>query len=224
MTSTTKTSKTDPTEILGAIRTFLSGTALPSVSQVALRSPDPFRILISTMISLRTRDEVTLAATDRLFALAQTPHTMAGLTQQQVAAAIYPAGFYRTKAHSILAVSQILQQQYDGSVPDTLEQLTALPGVGRKTANLVLGLGFAIPSICVDTHVHRITNRLGWITTRTPDQSEIELQHVLPTQWWIAVNELLVRFGQQICTPQSPWCSRCPVAQKCPRAGVTRER
>ncbi|TVQ38860.1 MAG: endonuclease III [Spirochaetaceae bacterium] len=224
MTSKTKTSKTDPATVLAAIRSSLGQSPLPSVSMVAVTSRDPFRILVSTMISLRTRDEVTLAAAERLFELAQTPETMARLSEEQIAAAIYPAGFYRTKAHSIRQVAGIVQQQHGGTVPASLEQLTALPGVGRKTANLVLGLGYGIAAICVDTHVHRIANRLGWIATRTPQQSEFELQKVLPGEWWVAVNEVLVLFGQQICTPQSPWCSRCPVTHGCPRTGVTRAR
>lgn len=224
MTSKTKTSKTDPSQILSVIRSHFRDQPLPSVSLVAVTSRDPFRILISTMISLRSRDDVTLAATDRLFSLAGTAQDIAALPEATIANAIFPAGFYRTKARSIRDTARIIVGQHNGAVPRTIEQLTSLPGVGRKTANLVLGLGYGIAAICVDTHVHRIANRLGWVETRTPEATEAELQQLLPTEWWIAVNELLVLHGQQVCTPQSPICSRCPVASDCPRVGVTRRR
>ncbi len=223
-TSTKKTSKTDSARILRRIRSHLGDQPLPSVSLVAVTSRDPFRILISTMISLRTRDEVTLAATDRLFAQAETPQAIAALPEEAIANSIYPAGFYRTKAHNIREVARIVSEEYHGSVPQTVEKLIALPGVGRKTANLVLGLGYGIAAICVDTHVHRIANRLGWVETRTPDATEAALEKILPAEWWIAVNELLVLHGQQVCTPQSPLCSRCPVEGDCRQVGVTRRR
>lgn len=224
MTSTTKTSKTDPSRILTEIQASLRGHALPSVSLIAVTSRDPFRILISTMISLRTRDEVTLAATARLFAHAATAQDVATLPEQVVADAIFPAGFYRIKSRNIREAARIIVEQHGGSVPQTAEELTALPGVGRKTANLVLGLGYGMAAICVDTHVHRIANRLGWVATRTANETETALQDVLPTEWWIAVNELLVLHGQRVCKPQSPVCSQCTVAVHCPQVGVTRRR
>lgn len=165
-----------------------------------------------------------MAATERLFAEAATPAEMAQLMPERIGELIYPAGFYRTKGKSIAEVCRILLEKHRGKVPDSLEALLELPGVGRKTANLVLGLGFAIPSICVDTHVHRIANRLGWIETKTPEQSEFALMEILPRELWIPINEILVRFGQRTCTPTSPWCSRCPVAEACPRIGVGRSR
>ena len=197
-----------------------------SVNRIVENTPSntPFRVLVSTLISLRTRDEVTFAASERLLSEAATPEELGTLSRERIETLIYPAGFYRNKAKTLLSIASILQETYDGRVPDTLEGLLALPGVGRKTANLVLGLGFGIPAICVDTHVHRIPNRLGLIATETPEESERALAAILPKRYWIPINEWLVGFGQKVCTPQSPWCSRCPVSDECPRVGVTRTR
>jgi endonuclease III len=200
------------------------GTDIPSVSQIARQHQDPFRVLVSTIISLRTKDEVTMAATERLFAEASTPKSMAELPPERIGELIYPAGFYRTKGKSIAEVCRLLLAEHRGRVPADIDALLALPGVGRKTANLVLGLGFGIPAICVDTHVHRIANRLGWITTKNPQETEFALMDRVPRELWIPLNEILVRFGQRTCTPTSPWCSRCPVATDCPRIGVPRSR
>lgn len=200
------------------------GQILPSVSIIAEREHDPFRVLIATLISLRTKDEVTLAASQRLFALAGDPHAMACLSEQAIQEAIYPAGFYKTKAKNIRLISLRLIEQYEGRVPDTQHELLALPGVGIKTANLTLNLGYQIDAICVDCHVHQIANRLGWVQTKTPEQTELALQEVMPRRFWIPLNELLVRYGQLICTPVSPFCSKCPQAQRCPKIGVSRSR
>lgn len=200
------------------------GQILPSVSIIAEREHDPFRVLIATLISLRTKDEVTLAASQRLFALAGDPHAMACLSEQAIQEAIYPAGFYKPKAKNIRLISLRLIEQYEGRVPDTRQELLALPGVGIKTANLTLNLGYQIDAICVDCHVHQIANRLGWVQTKTPEQTELALQEVMPRRFWIPLNELLVRYGQLICTPVSPFCSKCPQAQRCPKIGVSRSR
>ncbi len=197
---------------------------LPSVSFIAEEGPDPYKILISTMISLRTKDEVTLPASLRLFEKASTPGKMLELSRDEIGKLIYPAGFYNTKAKNILEVSQILINKWAGKVPSEKEALMVLPGVGLKTANLTLSLGFGIDAICVDTHVHRISNRLGWIKTKNPDESEKELSRVLPVKYWIPINELLIFFGQQICKPQSPFCSTCPLNESCPKYGVERFR
>lgn len=186
--------------------------------------PDPFRILVSCVISLRTKDEVTYPATERLFAKARDPRGMLKLSQAAIAKAIYPAGFYRTKAKQIRAIAAIVLTRYGGRIPDTIEELVTLPGVGRKTANLTVTLGFGKPGICVDTHVHRIANRFGWVATKTPDDTEAALRVCLPKRWWIPINETLVRHGQQVCKPVSPVCSACPVARACPKRGVTRFR
>lgn len=197
-----------------------------SVNRIAdaTSRPDPFRVLLSTLISLRTRDEVTFAASDRLFAVADSPAAVRTLGEERIAELIYPAGFFRTKAGNIIRICDILISRHSGAVPETLEELIALPGVGRKTANLVLGLGFGIPAICVDIHVHRIPNRLGWVRTRTPEETERVLMKVLPQELWIPINEWLVGFGQRVCTPQSPHCSECPFSSTCPRIGVERSR
>lgn len=200
------------------------GKVLPSVSQIASELEDPFCVLISTLISLRTKDSVTLASSKRLFEIANTPYEMVRLSQGEIETAIYPAGFYKTKAANILTISQILIDQYGGKVPSERDLLLALPGVGIKTANLTLNLGFGIEAICVDTHVHRISNRLGWIKTKTAEQSEVALQDVMPRRFWIPLNELLVSFGQLICTPISPHCSTCPLDSECPKIGVTTRR
>ena len=169
--------------------------------------PDPFRILIGCVISLRTKDEVSYAATDRLFGRVSTPEAMSKLRQATIAKLIYPAGFYNRKAAQIREISKTLAAGHAGRVPDSLETLLELPGVGRKTANLVLTLGFSKPGICVDTHVHRISNRLGWVETTHPDRTEQALRAILPRRHWIPINETLVRHGQQVCKPVSPMCS-----------------
>jgi endonuclease-3 len=184
----------------------------------------PFRILISCVISLRTKDEVTYGATERLFAKAGDPRGMLKLGEAAIARAIYPAGFYRTKARQIRGISKHLLGEHAGRVPETIDELLLLPGVGRKTANLTVTLGFGKPGICVDTHVHRISNRLGWVTTTAPDATESELRAALPRRWWIPINEILVRHGQAVCKPISPVCSTCPVEGLCPKIGVGRRR
>ena len=218
------------TEYWDSVFTLLStalqqrGVTLPSVSQIAADRRDPFRVLISTVISLRTKDSVTITASRRLFSEADTPAEVAALPPERVAELIYPAGFYRRKARNIHEIAKILLQRYGGSVPSDRDHLLSLPGVGVKTANLTLNLGFGIDAICVDTHVHRISNRCGWISTKTPEESEKALEQVMPRKYWIPLNELLVTYGQQICTPVSPRCSECPIRDICPRHGVTRSR
>jgi endonuclease-3 len=196
----------------------------PIVTAEAEKRRDPFRILISTVLSLRTKDATTAAAAARLYALADTPQAMLLLTPDQIAHAIYPVGFYRIKAQNIRDICQDLVDRFGGRVPDTLEDLLTLKGVGRKTANLVLTMGYGKPGICVDTHVHRITNRWGYVCTKTPDQTEMALRAKLPRRYWIEFNDTLVAFGQNVCHPTSPWCSQCPVAHLCDRVGVTRSR
>ena len=184
----------------------------------------PFRILIGCVLSLRTKDEVSYPATDRLFARAATPREMLRLRTPTVSRLIYPVGFYRRKAEQIREISRRLIDEWDGSVPADLDALLTLPGVGRKTANLVVTLGFGKPGICVDTHVHRITNRLGWLDTRHPDETEQVLRRILPRRHWITINETLVRHGQRICKPISPICTNCPIFKDCPRKAVQRSR
>lgn len=209
---------------LEAIRASLSSDRLPSVSAIAEENHDPFRVLVATVISLRTKDDVTTAASERLVSRAPTPAALAQAQEREIAEAIYPAGFYRTKAARLKEIGRILSVQYGGTVPRSESELLELPGVGRKTANLVLSLGFGLPAICVDTHVHRISNRLGWVTSRSPEETERQLQAVLPKEYWREINGLLVAFGQQTCTPTSPRCSSCPLAQTCPMVGVTKSR
>ncbi|MDY0289611.1 MAG: endonuclease III [Sphaerochaeta sp.] len=201
-----------------------AGRTLPSLSIIAGLKDDPYRVLIATILSLRTRDEVTLASSERLFALADTPSSILALSLEEIETAIYPAGFYKTKAKTIHAISAILLSEYGGRVPSTSEELMKLPGVGIKTANLTLNLGFGIEAICVDCHVHKIANRMGWVSTKTPEQTEIALQNVMPRRFWIPLNELLVIYGQLICTSISPWCSKCPQQDVCPKIGVTSSR
>jgi len=185
---------------------------------------DPFRILVSCVLSQRTKEEVTTATSKRLFAAAATPRDMLDLTEEQIGSLIYPAGFWKTKAHHIRTLSALIIERHRGAVPSTLDGLLALPGVGRKTANLVLSVAFAIPAICVDTHVHRIMNRLGVVRTATPEATEMALRQILPQGVWIDVNYALVVFGRNVCTPQSPRCAECVVNDICERIGVFRSR
>jgi endonuclease-3 len=195
-----------------------------AITEVAAGSPDPFKILIACLLSLRTKDETTGPAAARLFALADTPQAMVRLAARQIERAIFPVGFYRTKARVLLGVCRDILERFGGRVPDRIDDLLTLKGVGRKTANLVVTQGFAKPGICVDVHVHRISNRLGYVTTATPEQTEMALRAALPRRYWIGYNDLLVSFGQNVCLPVSPRCSGCPVRAVCPRIGVTRSR
>ncbi len=210
--------------IITVLRTSVGKAPLPSVSEIALAKPDAFRILISTMISLRTKDEVTAGAAGRLFEKAATPETLSELSVEEIGELIYPAGFYRTKAKHIKEVSLIIRDNFAGRVPADRDALMALPGVGAKTANLTLNLGFGKEAICVDTHVHRISNRTGWVSTRRPEETETSLMAILPGHYWIEINELLVRFGQTVCTPVSPFCSRCSIRPWCIQRDVIRSR
>ena len=200
------------------------GKTLPAVSLVAVELQDPYFVLISTVISLRTKDDVTIKASRRLFDVAITPSEMLKLSNEQIEQLIYPAGFYKRKAIQIKEISKILVEKYSGKVPSDPQALMALPGVGLKTTNLTLNLGFGIDAICVDCHVHQITNRLGWIQTKTPEESEKALMNIMPKRFWIPLNELLVSYGQEVCTSVSPKCSMCPQNANCPKVGVTKTR
>lgn len=195
----------------------------PAVTVVARRR-EPFRVLISCLLSLRTKDDVTAAASSRLFSIADTPAGIGHLPLDVIEKAIFPVGFYRTKAATLRRVSLEILDRYGGRVPDQIDELLALKGVGRKTANLVVTLAYGKPGICVDTHVHRISNRLGWVATRTPESTETALREVLPSEYWIEINDLLVTYGQNVCTPLSPRCSVCRIHGLCPRVGVGRHR
>ena len=206
------------------LNAFRSTCRVTTLTEVQSSKRSPFHLLVSCVISLRTKDEVTHDASRRLYKLANTPAEIAALDEGAIASAIYPAGFYNTKAGQLRRIATILVDDHGGKVPADEAALLELPGVGRKTANLVLGLGFGIPAICVDTHVHRISNRLGLVETKTPDATEKALQGVLPNDLWIDINDLLVTFGQNRCHPTSPKCTDCPLDDLCPRIGVTRHR
>ncbi|MDR2746239.1 MAG: endonuclease III [Treponema sp.] len=197
----------------------------PSVTMVAEQySRNPWAVLVSTILSLRTKDEVTLAASARLLKEAPGPAELSGLEQDAIARLAYPAGFYRTKAANLKKIAAILLDTYDGEVPSSMDELLALPGVGRKTANLVLIEAFDLPGICVDVHVHRICNRAGWVQSRNPEETETALRNCLPRRYWKGINALLVLYGQQTCRPVSPYCSRCVISEYCLRRGVERSR
>lgn len=197
---------------------------LPWLEKMASRERDPFKVLISCILSLRTQDRTTGAASERLFSLAATPEEVAMLPVRTIEKAIYPVGFYRVKAKGIKAMSREISERYGSKVPDEIDELLKLKGVGRKTANLVVTLGYNKPGICVDTHVHRITNRWGYVVTKSPEETEFALRDKLPRKYWKEINGLLVAFGQGICKPISPFCSRCSLDRYCMKRGVTKHR
>lgn len=200
------------------------GAPLPSVSIIAEEDNDPYRILVSTIISLRTRDDVTLSSSRRILQKAKSIDDLASLDTQEIEELIKPAGFYRRKAQDLKRIAQIIQSEHGGIIPDNLDKLLALPGVGIKTASLVLNLGFGIDAVCVDCHVHEIANRLGWVCTKSAEETERELRKIMPQRFWIPLNELLVRYGQYVCLPISPLCSKCSEKDYCPKAGVLKSR
>lgn len=196
----------------------------PLVDAMAATGDDPFRILIATILSLRTRDTVTSVVSRQLFERADTPQAILALPRDTLREIIRPVGFYNNKTDTIRKICQQLLDQYGGQVPDELNQLLKLPGVGRKTANLVVIAGYNKPGICVDTHVHRISNRFGYVKTKNADKTEMALRKILPPDLWMDINRLLVSLGQNICHPTSPKCSICAIHDLCPRLGVTRSR
>jgi len=197
----------------------------PSVNTVASQyHRDPWAVLVSVILSLRTKDEVTLAASKRILEKAKTPALLNAMQEDKIAKIIYPVGFYRNKAASLKKIALILLDQYNGKVPASMEKLLELPGVGRKTANLVLNEAFDMDALCVDIHVHRISNRQGWLESKSPDETEMILRDILPVKYWKRINYLLVLYGQRLCRPVSPFCSCCVIGKNCRRAGVERTR
>jgi endonuclease III len=201
----------------------ITGLELPAVEKISgTQQENPFHVLIATLLSARTQDATTLAASTRLFDVAPTPEAMARLTVLQIERLIKPVSFFHTKARHVKAACRMLLDRFGGIVPSTMEQLLELPGVGRKTANLVLILSFrSQQNICVDTHVHRISNRLGWVRTRTPEETEQALYEATDPQWWPHINLYLVTWGQNVCRPTYPRCDGCAIRPECPRIGVT---
>jgi endonuclease-3 len=210
--------------VMRRLREHLAEVEPPVVTLIAQQARDPFRVLVSTILSARTRDEVTARASARLFEVAADPEAVAALPTRRLERLIFPVGFYRTKARNLKEACRVLVERWEGGVPDSIEELVELPGVGRKTANLVLIEGFGKPAICVDTHVHRITNLWGYVETATPEETEMALRRTLPRRYWRDLNRLLVSFGQHTCVPLSPRCSACPIEERCPRIGVVRSR
>ncbi|RMF21322.1 MAG: endonuclease III [Deltaproteobacteria bacterium] len=210
--------------VLRKLRAEFSKGQAPIVTLIAVTTRDPYRVLASCILSLRTQDGTTAQAARRLFQLAPDVHALAGADVAAVRKAIYPVGFYNTKAPQLVEMARRIVREFDGRVPDDIDTLLTLKGVGRKTANLVVTAGYGKPGICVDTHVHRISNRWGYVDTRTPEQTEKALRERLPRRYWIEYNDLLVSFGQTRCKPQSPICSDCPISRWCPRIGVSRWR
>lgn len=211
-------------KMMAILESFLNDTGHPAVTEVAERSNDPFKVLIATIISLRTKDEITRKVSTLLFEQAKNAKELAELDVETISEIIKPANFYRTKAKRIKEIARKIVYEYGGVVPSDLDTLLSMKGVGRKTANLVITEGFGLPGICVDTHVHRILNRLGIIRTKNPKDTEFKLREVLPQRYWIRINTFLVLFGQRVCRPISPHCSICPLDHMCEKIGVTKKR
>jgi len=210
--------------VIRLVKKSIQHWSVPFMERLAKNGPDPFKILVACVLSLRTRDQTTAEASERLFALSTDPRSMAHMNVAMIEKAIVPVGFYRTKAKQIRELSKQICQEFQGTVPVTIEGLLQLSGVGRKTANLVRTVGYKKPGICVDIHVHRICNRLGYVATKTANETEGILRQKLPQKHWIRFNSLLVPFGQNQCTPISPRCSSCPVSLFCQRVGISTAR
>lgn len=211
--------------IISRLRRETRGMVEPmSFSITSLYGRDSFLILISCLLSSRTKDTVVLPASLRLFSQAKTPSDMLALALSQIEELIFPVGFYREKAKNIHILCNQLIIEWQGLVPSTFKDLITLRGVGAKTANLVLGVGFGIPALCVDTHVHKICNRLGLVQTHSPEETEKALKKIVPQEYWIELNRLLVMWGQNICVPRSPFCASCVLSDRCPRNGVSTSR
>ncbi len=194
---------------------------VPSVTKISQREKnDPYLVLIGTLLSLRTKDETTEKAMRALTKKAKTPQELLKIPEKELRKLIYPVGFYRNKSRTLRDVSEIILSKYKGRVPDSIDELLTIKGVGRKTANLVVTEGFGKPGICVDTHVHRISNRLGIVSTKNPHETEMSLRKVLPRQYWIIYNTLLVTFGKRVCKPISPLCTACLLSKICNKVGV----
>ncbi len=209
---------------LRLVKKSLKQWPVPFVDHLAKQGSDPYKILLACILSLRTRDRVTAEASERLFAIASDPYSMSEMDLQKIEKAIFPVGFFRTKAKQIQAMSQKICKDFNGKTPDSIDDLLILPGVGRKTANLVVTLGHKKHGICVDTHVHRVCNRWGYVETEIPEKTEEILRKKLPRKFWIPLNSLLVPFGQNQCVPISPWCSSCELSQFCEKVGVVSRR
>ncbi len=197
---------------------------VPVVDLIKMQTNDPFKVLITTLLSARTKDQTTLVAAQRLFDKVKNFGDLSKLSQKELEQLIYPVGFYKTKAKHLKQLPTVMQEQFNNAIPQTVEELIQLPGVGRKTANLVVAVAFEKPGMCVDTHVHRIMTRLGYVKTKTPYETEMALRNKLPMQYWEKINSLLVAFGQHLCTPVSPKCSVCPIFKYCNRVGVVKSR
>lgn len=210
--------------VFAVLRESYYANPAPSVTLISNTKKTPYHILVSTLISLRTKDEVTLAASQRLFAFAESIEEIDLLDEAKISELIYPAGFYKTKAKRLKEIARLILTEFKGRIPDTIEELLTLPGVGRKTANLVLILGYKQDSICVDTHVHRISNRVGWVKTKSPDDTEFALKDRVPVKYWQMLNDYMVSYGQMVCRPTSPFCSKCGLSDICPKIGVGRSR
>jgi endonuclease-3 len=211
-------------EILSRIQKMIEKHGATAIDQISSQCEDPFAILISTVISHRTKDEVTLESSRRLLKEANSCEMLRTLSKAKIEELIYPAGFFRKKAETLQKIAKSLQSDYGGTVPSSIEELLKLPGVGRKTANLVLAQGFNIPAICVDIHVHRISNRLGLVRTKNPDDTEAALKKIVQRKRWTSLNSLLVSFGKVVCTPVSPHCTKCLLSNECPKNGVSNHR
>lgn len=214
----------DIRKIIKTLRKEVRHFEVPIVTEISRRRRDPFEVLVTTILSARTKDDVTRVAARRLLEKAQTPKDIISMKEQELARLIFPVGFYKTKAQNLKKMSAHLLEKFGGEVPDDLDELLKLEGVGRKTANLVITLAFGKPGICVDTHVHRVSNRLGYVTTKDPEATEMALRGKLPREYWIEYNDLLVTWGQNICRPISPFCSKCAIRPYCNQVGVTIHR
>ncbi len=210
--------------IYAALNSHVADYKVPVVDLIEIQTKDPFKVLVTTIMSARTKDETTTAAAKRLFEKVKKISDLEKLSEKQIQKLIYPVGFYKNKAKYLRQLPMALKEKYNNKIPHTVEELVHLPGVGRKTANLVVAVAFKKPAVCVDIHVHRIMNRLGYVKTKNPFETEMELRKKLSKKYWTTFNTIFVAFGQNLCRPVNPYCSRCPIRKECNRIGVVKSR
>ncbi len=206
--------------VLTRLQEHFYSVKTPVVDLIQIKTEDPFKVLVATILSARTKDETTAKAAEKLFTKVQKPEDLENIPLDELDALITPVGFHRVKAKHLKELPKVLKEKFGGIIPAEIDELLELPGVGRKTANLVRAVAFKKPAICVDVHVHRICNRWGYIKTKTPLETEMTLRQKLPLKYWLNFNSYLVAFGQNLCTPRKPKCEKCPIAEFCKRVGV----